>query len=259
MPTQEKIDRVEALKDKLERCSIALSADYTGISVNEMTELRRQMRAAGVEFTIIKNTLMYLASDAAHRPNVKEIVQGPTAVALGYDDPLDVAKAVADYIRTSRSSLTIRGAVLGDGPAMQASEVNRLAALPPKPQLLAILLGQLQAPIQRLASILNGPLQSLDGLIMARISQLEESGAGDFAGDSSGAPPEEAEASAEPEESPEAAEATEPEASVVTGEAAETAESSEPVESEDTGETQDTGAAGEPEEDESTESSESRE
>lgn len=179
MPTQEKIDRVATLKDKLERCSIALTTDYTGISVNEMTELRRQMRAAGVEFTIVKNTLMYRASDDAQRPQVKEIVQGPTAVALGYDDPLDVAKAVADYIRTARSAMTIRGAVLGDGPVMAPAEVNRLAALPPKPQLLATLLGQLQAPIQRLVTVLNGPLQNLEGLFQARIRQLEADNPGE--------------------------------------------------------------------------------
>ena len=179
MPTQEKIGRVAALKDKLERCSIALTADYTGLTVNQMTELRRQMRAAGVEFTIVKNTLMYRASDEAQRPQVKEIVQGPTAVALGYDEPWDVAKAVADYIRTSRSTLTIRGAVLGDGPVMPPSEVIRLAALPPKPQLLATLLGQLQAPIQRLVTVLNGPLQNLDGLIQARIRQLEAGESGE--------------------------------------------------------------------------------
>ncbi len=173
MPTQEKIDRVAVLKDKLERCSILVTTDYTGITVNEMTGLRRQMRAAGVEFGIVKNTLMWRASDAAQKPQVKEIVDGPTALAMGYDDPWDVAKALADYIRTSRSTLTIRGGVLGDGPAMPASEVNRLAALPPKAQLLASLLGQLQAPIQRLVSVLNGPLQNLDGLIHARIRQIE--------------------------------------------------------------------------------------
>ncbi len=185
MPTQEKIDRVTALTDKLERCTIAVTADYTGITVNEMTELRRQMRAAGAEFTIIKNTLMYLASDAAQMPQVKEIVQGPTAVALGYDEPVDVAKALADYIRTSRSAMTIRGAVMGTGPVMSTEEVNRLAALPPKAQLLAMLLGQLQAPIQGLASILNGPLQSLDGLMQARIRQLESGGASSAADDPS--------------------------------------------------------------------------
>ena len=173
MPTQGKIDRVSALKEKLERCSITVTADYTGVSVNEMIDLRRRMRAAGVEFTVVKNTLMNLAADAAQRPQVKDIVQGPTAIALGYDDPQDVAKAVSDYIRTTRSVLAIRGAVLGDGPAMSSAEVSRLATLPSKPQLVAILMAQLQAPIQRLLAAMNGPLVSLDGLLQARIRQLE--------------------------------------------------------------------------------------
>ena len=178
MPTQEKMNRVQELKDKLERSTITVTTDYTGISVNEMTDLRSRMRSAGVEFTVVKNTLMYLASEQAQRPNVKEIVQGPTAVALGYHDPLDVAKAVSDYIRTSRSVLAIRGAVMGDGPVMSAVEVARLAALPPKPQLVASLLGQLQSPIQRLLGVLNGPLINLDRLIQARITQLEQQEAG---------------------------------------------------------------------------------
>ena len=178
MPTQEKIDRVQELKDKLERSTITVTTDYTGITVNEMTDLRSRMRSAGVEFTVVKNTLMYLASEEAQRPNVKEIVQGPTAVALGYNDPLDVAKAVSDYIRTSRSALAIRGAVMGDGPVMSAADVARLAALPPKPQLVANLLGQLQSPIQRLLGVLNGPLVNLDRLIQARITQLEQQEAG---------------------------------------------------------------------------------
>ena len=91
MPTNEKIDRVEELKDRIERSTITLAADYSGISVNQMTELRRSMRAAGIEFTIVKNTLTYLAAEEAQRPQVKDIVQGPTALAFGYDDPVDAA------------------------------------------------------------------------------------------------------------------------------------------------------------------------
>ncbi len=173
MPTPDKIDRVNVLKDKLERSTIAVTADYTGISVNEMTELRRRMRAAGVEVTIVKNTLMDLAAEAARRPQFKEVVKGPTAVAFGYDDPLDVAKAITDYVRTVRSTLAVRGAVMGDGPAMPAADVTRLAAIPGRPQLVANLMGQLQAPIQRLLAALNGPLQNLDALLQARIRQLE--------------------------------------------------------------------------------------
>ena len=178
MPTQQKIDRVNDLAEKLERSTIAVAADFTGISVNEMNELRRQMRANGVEFTIIKNTLMDLAAEAANRPQMKDIIQGPTAIAFGYEDPLNVAKAISDYVRTARSVFAVRGAVMGDGPVLSPGEVTRLASLPPKPQLIANLLGQLQAPMQRLLGVLNGPLQSLDGLLQARIRQLESAESG---------------------------------------------------------------------------------
>ncbi len=178
MPTQAKIDSVAELKDKLERCSIALSAGYRGIPVNEMTELRRRMREAGVEFVVVKNTLANLAAQEANVPQFSEIMEGPTAIAFGYDDPVDTAKAVSEYIRSTRSPLTIRGAVMGDSPTLASAEVERLASLPAKPQLLANLLGQIQAPISRLVGVLNGPLQNLDGLLQARIRQLEEGGQG---------------------------------------------------------------------------------
>lgn len=173
MPTQAKIDRVEELKQKLEQCTIAVSTNYTGIGVNEITDLRRRMRAAGVEFTVVKNSLMKLACDAAQRPNGKEIVEGPTAMAFGYDDATTVPKALADYIRTTRSVLNIQGAVMGPGPVLPPADVNRLATLPAKPQLVASLLGQLQAPMQRLLGAMNGPLRNLDGLLQARVRQLE--------------------------------------------------------------------------------------
>ena len=178
MPTQDKIDRVNFLKEKLERSAIALTATYTGISVNEMVDLRQRMRAANVDFTVVKNTLMYLAAEAAQRPQFKEIVQGPTVVAFGYDDPQEVAKAIAEYVRTSRSTLTVQGAVLEDGAVLAPAQVNRLATLPSKTQLVANLMGQMQAPLQRLLTVLNGPLQNLDSLLQARIRQLESAESG---------------------------------------------------------------------------------
>ena len=173
MPTQQKIDRVKDIKDRLERSTIAMTANYSGISVNQMVELRRAMRNGGVDFTIVKNTLLFLAADEANKPQMKEIVQGPTAIAFGYDDPVDAAKTVADYIRTGRSPLVILGAVMGDGPSMSPSEFTKLASLPPRAQLLAMLLGQMQSPIARLLSVLNGPLQALDNVLQARVRQME--------------------------------------------------------------------------------------
>ena len=173
MPTQGKIDRVNELQSKLEKCSIAVTATYSNIGVNEMTDLRRRTRDAGVEFVVIKNTLMHLAADAANKPQIKEIVNGPTAIAFGYDEPIDVAKTLSEYIRTTRSPLAFQGAVIGDGPPLPAADVERLAALPPKPVLVSTLLGQLQAPLYQLLGILNGPLQSFGGILQARIRQIE--------------------------------------------------------------------------------------
>ena len=177
LPTQAKVDRVSELKEKLERCSIAVSTNYAGIGVNDMTDLRRRMRDAGVEFTVVKNNLMKLACDASQRSQAKTMVEGPTAMAFGYDDPSAVPKALAEFIRTTRLPLDIQGAILGEGLVLPPADVNRMAALPAKPQLVASLLGQLQAPLQRLLGALNGPLQNLDGLLQARIRQLESAGA----------------------------------------------------------------------------------
>ncbi len=173
MPTEEKFNRVEELKDRLERSTITFGADYTRTTVNQMTELRRAMRAGGIEFTVVKNTLMYLAADQAGMPQVKEFVQGPTAVAFGYDDPAAAAKTISDYARANANTFTIRGAVMGEGTALGTDGVARLATLPPKPQMLAILLAQMQAPMSRLVGALNGPVQSLDNVLRARMSQLE--------------------------------------------------------------------------------------
>jgi len=234
LPTQQKVDRVQDIKDRLERSSIAMTATYSGISVNQMIELRRAMKAGGVDFTIVKNTLLSLAAEEAQKPQLKEIVQGPTAIAMGYDDPVEAAKAVADFIRTGGTSLAVIGAVMGDGAAMSSSEFTRLASLPPKPIILAMLLGQLQSPIARLVTVMNGPMQGLGNVLAARLRQMEAeapapepepepaaeepeaSAEPEAAADAEGAPADEAPAdeapAAEAEDAPEAEAEPEPEA-----------------------------------------------
>ena len=219
MPTQQKIDRVQDIKGRLERSSIALTTSYSGISVNQMVELRRAMKAGGVDFTIVKNTLIALAADEAQKPQLKEIVQGPTAIAIGYEDPVEAAKAVADFVRTGGSTLAIIGAVMGDGAPMSPDEVNRLASLPSKPILLAMLLGQMQSPIARLLSVMNGPLQGFGNVLQARVRQLDEASP---ASEPEAAP--EPEASAKPEETGEVEEPPATEASTDEEPAAEAAD-----------------------------------
>ena len=227
MPTQAKIDKVSELKDKLERSSIALATTCTNLNVNELNELRKRTREAGVEFVVIKNTLLHLAADAAAKPQIKEIVQGPTAIAFGYDEPVDVAKTLHEYITSTRSELSIQGAVIGDGPVLPAADVIRLAGLPPKPQLIAQLLGQIQAPIYGLLNILNGPLWNFGGLLQARIQQLEA--AGSASSETVGAPEEEPTAEAPAEEPTAEASAEEPTAEAPAEEPTAEASAEEPT------------------------------
>ena len=160
LPTDRKSETVERLRRLLEGCTIAISADYSGMTVGAMTELRRSLRDKGVEFHVVKNRLVYLAADAAGKPAVKEIVQGPTGLALGFGDPVEPARALAEFLRNTRYPLAVKGGVLGDR-VLTAQEVRSLAVLPSKDQLIAQLLGLFQGPITGLARVLNAPLSAL--------------------------------------------------------------------------------------------------
>ena len=96
MPTQHKIDQVADIKDRIERSTIVVGARYRGLSVPEMQFLRRKLREGGLEFRVIKNSLLKLAAEAAGAPEVYELADGPTAPAISYDDIVEAAKAIAD-------------------------------------------------------------------------------------------------------------------------------------------------------------------
>ena len=129
MPTKAKEEAVELLKDKFERSSIVITTNYSGLPVSEMTELRRALREANVEYRIIKNTLAYIAADQAGKPAIKDVINGPTGVAFGYEDPLEPARALSGFIRTNRSSLAIMGGEM-DGKPLTSDQVNQLATMP---------------------------------------------------------------------------------------------------------------------------------
>ena len=168
MPTEAKIAQVDSIRELLEGCTAAVSADYTGLTVQSMTELRRSLREQGVRFRVVKNTLTHLAADAAGKPGVKGIVEGPTGIAFGFDDPVAPAKALREFIRSTRSPMTIRGGMLGE-QILSADEVERLADLPSKEDLIARLMGQLQAPITGLAYVLSAPTASLARVLQRKI------------------------------------------------------------------------------------------
>ena len=172
MRLDEKKEVVEQLADRLARCKIAITTDYQGMPVAEMTDLRRRLRQRGIEFRVVKNTLVGFAAEKADRAEFINVVQGPTAVAFGYEDVTDPAKALMEYIRTSGSILKIRGALVGRR-AVNAAEVAGLATMPPREVLIAKLLGTAMSPIAGLVHVLSANLSGLVYLLDARKRQLE--------------------------------------------------------------------------------------
>ncbi len=173
MPTQAKADAVDALADKFARSAIVITTDYSGLPVAEMTDLRRALREAGIEYRVIKNTLAYLAADKAGKPAIKDVIEGPTGIAFGYGEPTEPAKALSGFIRSTRSDLKVRGAEM-DGRALSGEDVNRLAAIPSREELISHLLMRMNSPITGLVQVLNGPIAGLARVLQGHVDNLQQ-------------------------------------------------------------------------------------
>ena len=173
MPTQAKMEAVELLKDKFERSSIVITTNYSGLPVSEMTELRRALREANIEYRIIKNSLAYIAADQAGKPAIKDVINGPTGVAFGYEDPLEPARALSGFIRANRSSLAIMGGEM-DGRQLTRDQVNQLATMPGREALLAQLLMRMNSPATGLVNVLNGPIAALARVLQGHVDNLQQ-------------------------------------------------------------------------------------
>lgn len=171
MPTPKKVEQVAELTEKLSRSAIAILADYRGLSMADMTGLRRRLREAGVELQVVKNTLALRAAEQGGKSALSQVMQGPTALILGYDDEVAPAKALMDYLRTSRLALKVQGAVL-DGRALSAQEVASLATLPSREVLVGRVIGGMQAPIYGLLGVLSAVPRSLVWVLQGRLDQL---------------------------------------------------------------------------------------
>ena len=174
MPTEAKVQAVSELVDKLSRASIAISTDFSGLTVNEITALRRHLREVGVEYKVVKNRIASIAAEQAGLDSFKEILEGASGIVLGYGEPVAAAKAVDEYIKESRAEMKIRKGIL-DGLLISESQVIALAALPGKDQLIAKLLGQMNAPISGLVNVLSGPTRALAIVLQRRAEQLSAS------------------------------------------------------------------------------------
>jgi len=172
MPSAKKSQQVAEITDMLSRSSVVISADYRGLNVAAVTQLRRQMTEAGLEMRVVKNSLFLRAVDAVGKPELAQLVEGPTALVVGYGDPLAPVKTVVEYQRTARNSFAARRAYF-EGEIVQAAQLSQLASLPPKEVMIAEFAGALQSPIANFVSLLQATVQEFSGLVDARASQIE--------------------------------------------------------------------------------------
>ncbi len=173
MPAERKVEQVEEMRQWMEKCTVAVSTDYTGLGVTVMTGLRRALREKDIEYRVVKNRLAHLAAEAADRPGFKQIIEGPTGMAVGYGEPTDPAKTLSEYIRANRIRMEIRGGMLGDR-ALSAEEVRNLAQLPAREELVAHLMGQLNGPAAGLVNVLNAPIAGLARVLQRHVEDLEQ-------------------------------------------------------------------------------------
>jgi len=150
---------VGSFREKFSSAKIGLLADYRGMSVAEMTELRKNLREAAVEFRVVKNNLAKIASVGTPLEPLRDFFEGPTVVALGYDDVVAPARILNDASKTY-PHLEIRSGIM-DGAVLSLDEISRIATLPSREELLGMFLRVLQAPAANFASVLSAPLRNL--------------------------------------------------------------------------------------------------
>ena len=172
MPTDAKAQAIDEIAQKLRDSKVAIFTNYRGLTVNDMAELRGRVRPAKVQFQVVKNTLTRFAAQKAEiDADLSAVLEGPTAIGFGYDDVVQAAKALNDYVRTSRV-FEIKAGLL-EKQLLSAAEVTSLATLPAKPQLQAQVLGTMTAPIQNLLGVLNAASRDLLSVLVQRQKQLE--------------------------------------------------------------------------------------
>jgi large subunit ribosomal protein L10 len=193
---------VAELTERLRTTETLVVADYRGLTMPQIDELRTKLIEHGARFAVVKNTLTRRAAEAAGSDALLALLEGPTAIAFleSEGDPVAVAKALVDAARDTRV-LEVRGGLL-EGRPVEAADIESLAKLPPFEVLRSQVLGAITAPLTAIVGLFTAPLQDLYGLIDARIEQLQAQG-DTSADEASGSEPQ-AEAGAE-EPAPEAA------------------------------------------------------
>jgi len=169
---EQKAEQVEVLTEKLRKAKVALLTDYRGLTVSQLQELRGKLRTGDVEYRVVKNTLARRAAEAAGVPALQSELEGPVAIAFGYDDLSLPSRLINEFVRTTRLKLDVKGGLV-EGRVFSPDQVKQLADLPSRDSLIAQLMGTLQSPVGQLVGIMQTPLQQLLGVLDAYKTKVE--------------------------------------------------------------------------------------
>ena len=153
---------VDALSDKIQNATAAVFVDYKGITVAQDTELRNQFRAAGVEYSVVKNTLTRFAANKAGYTEFDEVLNGTTSMASTTDDPIAPARVICEFAKKINNGGSFTGGMV-EGKVLSVEELMSFGELPSKNALVAQVLGTFLAPISSLAVVLNQILEQKGG------------------------------------------------------------------------------------------------
>lgn len=145
--------KVAEIKEKLEKAKAVVLSKYQGLTVEEDTALRKNLREAGVEYKVYKNTLVTLAAKELGLEGIVEYLEGPVAIAFGYEDVTVAARVLNDFAKT-HNKLELKAGIV-EGEIYDAAKINQLATIPSKEVLIAKLLGSIKSPISSFARVLS--------------------------------------------------------------------------------------------------------
>ncbi len=146
---EEKAQQVDTIAEKLSQATSIVVVDYLGLTVEEVTDLRKQLRDEEIEMHVVKNTILRRAAEAAELSDLNESFTGPTAVIIGKDDVVLPAKITNDFAKNAEA-LEIKGGAI-NGNIVSVDEIKKVAALPSREGILSMLLSVLQAPVRNVA------------------------------------------------------------------------------------------------------------
>jgi large subunit ribosomal protein L10 len=152
--------KVDDIKEVVAKAKVAIVSDYRGLSVAEITELRRRLQKEEGDYTVVKNTLAKIAIKDTPFEGLEEFLKGPSAIAFGFGDEVAPAKVILKYLKEAKKANEVKGGVL-DGKIITADDVKQISNLPSKQELIAKIMGSLSSPAQGLTNTVNGVARAL--------------------------------------------------------------------------------------------------